>query len=87
LEDPATNIRIGARELARLVRRFGAVEPALAGYNAGETRARRWWQREPDRYRFVESVPIPETYTYIRRVSYLAEAYRLVYADQWGGTP
>ena len=87
LNDPEINIRIGARELSRLLRRFGAVEPALAAYNAGETRVRRWWQQTPDRYRFTEMVPIPETYSYIRRVTYLAEAYRLVYAEEWSESP
>jgi len=85
LMDPAVNLEIGARELARLIRRFGAIEPALAAYNAGETRARRWWRRWPDRQRFTEAVPIPETYTYIRRVRFLGEAYRLVWADEWAG--
>ena len=87
LKDPEVNIRIGARELSRLLRKFGAVEPALAAYNAGETRVRRWWRRTPDRYRFTEMVPIPETYSYIRRVTYLAEAYRLVYAEEWRESP
>jgi len=87
LYDPAINIRIGARELARLIRRFGALEPALSAYNAGETRTRRWWRRWPDRRRFTESVPIPETYNYIRGVTYLADAYRLVYADVWRRPP
>ena len=87
LNDPEVNIRIGARELSRLLRKFGAVEPALAAYNAGETRVRRWWRDTPDRYRFTEMVPIPETYSYIRRVTYLAEAYRLVYAEEWSESP
>ena len=83
LEDPATNLRLGARELATLIRRFGAVEPALAAYNGGLTRTRAWWKRWPDRHRFTEEVPVPETYNYIRRVLYLSEAYRLVYREQW----
>jgi soluble lytic murein transglycosylase len=87
LRDPELNIRLGAMELARLLDRFGAVEPALAAYNAGETRVRRWWSLQPDRRLFTEMVPIQETYNYIRRVSYLSEAYRLVYADVWGRTP
>ncbi|MFV2071913.1 MAG: transglycosylase SLT domain-containing protein [Thermoanaerobaculales bacterium] len=87
LTDPEINIRLGARELDRLLRRFGAVEPALAAYNAGETRARGWWRRWPDRRRFTEEVPVPETYNYIRRVVFLAEAYRLVYAERWGVRP
>jgi soluble lytic murein transglycosylase len=83
LMDPAVNIRLGARELKRLLDRFGATEPALAAYNAGETRVRKWWAKTPDRYRFTESIPIPETYNYVRRVMFLAEAYRLVYREQW----
>ncbi len=83
LGDPTVNLRLGARELARLAARFGALEPAVAAYNAGETRVRRWWSREPDRRRFVETIPIPETYTYVRRVMYLSDAYRLVYDELW----
>ena len=81
LHDAEINLRIGARELASLLRRFGAVEPALAAYNGGETRVRAWWKRQPERRRFTEQIPIPETYTYVRRVIYLREAYRQVYEN------
>ncbi len=84
LTEPATNLRLGARELAALLERFGAMEPALAAYNAGEARVARWWKAEPDPRRFTEEIPIPETYTYVRRVVYLAEAYRLVYGPDLG---
>jgi soluble lytic murein transglycosylase len=87
LERPEQNLGIGARELRRLLDRFGAVEPALAAYNAGERRVRRWWHEEPDRLRFTEAIPIPETYTYVRRVRFLAEAYRVFYAERWGIRP
>ncbi len=87
LADPAVNIRLGARELARLVRRFGELEPALAAYNAGENRVRRWWRHWPERELFSESIPIPETYTYVRRVVFLADAYRQVHVDTWSITP
>jgi soluble lytic murein transglycosylase len=83
LRDPAVNLRLGARELGFLVRRFGAIEPALAAYNGGLTRVRGWWKRWPDRRRFTEEIPVPETYNYVRRVVFLAEAYRLVYEDDW----
>jgi soluble lytic murein transglycosylase len=83
LREPSLNLRLGARELARLIERFGAVEPAIAAYNAGATRVRGWLRTEPDRRRFVELIPIPETYTYVRRVVYLSEAYRVVYEDLW----
>lgn len=87
LEDPAVNIRLGAHELAALVGRFGALEPALAAYNAGERRVRRWWRRWPEPDVFAESVPIPETYIYVRRVLFLADAYRQVHAESWENTP
>jgi soluble lytic murein transglycosylase-like protein len=87
LEDPAINIRLGARELATLIRKYGALEPALAAYNAGERRVRRWWRRWPDPRVFSESVPIPETYSYIRRVVFLSDAYRQIYAHAWEEKP
>jgi soluble lytic murein transglycosylase-like protein len=87
LEDPAVNLRLGAHELRDLIRRFGALEPALAAYNAGERRVRRWWRRWPERREFTESIPIPETYTYVRRVVFLSEAYRQAHAAQWRTTP
>ncbi len=83
LFDPETNLRLGARELARLLDHFNAVEPALAAYNAGRTRVDAWWRAWPDPARFTEAIPIPESYNYVRRVTYLAEAYRIVYAQDW----
>lgn len=87
LEDPAVNIAVGARELAALVRRYGAVEPALAAYNAGDRRVRKWWKTSPDARVFTESIPIPETYNYVRRVVFLADAYRQIHADAWKEAP
>jgi soluble lytic murein transglycosylase len=83
LQDPELNLRLGARELGFLMRKFGAVEPALAAYNGGLTRARGWWKRWPDRRRFTEEIPVPETYNYVRRVVFLSEAYRQVYEEEW----
>jgi soluble lytic murein transglycosylase len=86
LRDPELNIRLGARELGFLMRKFGALEPALAAYNAGFARVRGWWTRWPDRQRFTEEIPVPETYNYVRRVVYLSEAYRLAYQEEWRKT-
>jgi len=83
LEAPEVNLRIGAHELAHLIDRFGALEPALAAYNGGEARVARWWKRWPNPQRFTEEIPVPESYTYVRRVVFLADAYRQVYASQW----
>jgi soluble lytic murein transglycosylase-like protein len=41
LLDPKANIRIGARMLADLTRRYGRMDAALAAWNAGEGRVRR----------------------------------------------
>ncbi len=87
LEVPEVSLRLGARELARLLRRFGATEPAVAAYNAGEARAARWWRRWPEPTVFSEAIPIPETSTYVRRVVFLAEGYRRLYADRWRESP
>lgn len=86
LRDPELNLRLGARELGALMRRFGAVEPALAAYNGGLKRVRGWWKRWPDRHRFTEEIPVPETYNYVRRVVFLSEAYRLAYEEEWRKT-
>jgi soluble lytic murein transglycosylase len=87
LEQPVLNLRLGSRELGRLLDAFGEVEPALAAYNAGESRVRRWWREAPDRFRFTEAIPIPETYGYVRRVRFLAEAYRVAYDHEWRMSP
>ena len=86
LREPELNLRLGARELGALMRRFGAVEPALAAYNGGLTRVRGWWKRWPERHLFTEEIPIPETYNYVRRVIFLSEAYRLAYEEEWRKT-
>ncbi len=84
LTDPSQNLRLGAAELARLLTRYdGQLEPALAAYNAGPNRVDRWWRRAASVTEFTEAVPIRETYSYIRSVVYLQEAYRIVYDDLW----
>jgi len=46
---PETNIKIGSYYLARLIRNFSGNMPlALAAYNAGPTRLRRWMQARKD---------------------------------------
>ncbi|MBI2833475.1 MAG: lytic transglycosylase domain-containing protein, partial [Acidobacteria bacterium] len=47
LTRPETNVRLGTAYFADLVREFGDVHLALAGYNAGENRVRRWVAERP----------------------------------------
>ncbi|HEY0710429.1 MAG TPA: transglycosylase SLT domain-containing protein, partial [Polyangia bacterium] len=49
LFDPATNLSAGSKHLAALLRRYrGAVIPAVAAYNAGETAVGRWLAERGD---------------------------------------
>lgn len=71
LDDPATNLAIGAKYFD-VVHRQAAGSPflALAGYNAGLGRVKRWlgeWGNVPtDEY--VERIPFSETRAYVKRV-------------------
>ena len=83
LFSPARNIRLGTRYLGRMLKRFGGDVPAaLAAYNAGPSRAKRWKRGalkdlEPDE--FTESVPFDETRNYIRRIFRSYGAYTALY--------
>jgi soluble lytic murein transglycosylase-like protein len=67
---PETNITLGARYLAALLRQFGREELALAAYNAGENRVDRWLQEmgNVDMAEFVERIPFSETRSYVKQV-------------------
>ena len=84
LDDPALNLRIGARFLAGLLRDFGDPRLALAAYNAGPKRLRQWWsvRRSDDVEAFVEQIPYDETRHYVKRVMLSWDEYRRI----WGGS-
>ncbi len=76
------NVRLGARYLGQLVRRFdGALVLALAAYNAGPTPVLRWLEERGDEDLdvFVEEIPYDETRGYVKRVLRSYAAYRLLY--------
>jgi soluble lytic murein transglycosylase len=83
LTDPEVNIRIGMRYFKDLLNEFGDVVPALAAYNAGESRVRFWLRERPDMAtdEFIDDIPFPETMNYIKRILGTAEDYRLLYED------
>jgi len=82
LADPAVNVRLGVTYLKQLLDQFeGDRVLALSAYNAGPGRARRW-KRElgslpPDE--FVESIPLPESRLYVKRVLFFEGAYAALY--------
>ncbi len=86
LEDPAVNLRLGARELSRLQQELGGLELALAAYNGGERRVKSWRKVWRDPELLVELMPVPEMVTYVRRVVFLAEAYHQVYGLEPGSS-
>src|SRR5690606_8456240 len=47
LENPEINVRLGTRYFASMYKEFGGYHYALAGYNAGEHRVRRWNREAP----------------------------------------
>jgi soluble lytic murein transglycosylase len=82
LMDPPVNIRIGARFLGDLLRRYdGSVALALAAYNAGGGAVGRWLEDRGrlDLDEWVEEIPIEETRGYVKRVLRSFAAYRLLY--------
>jgi len=81
LTNPEYNIRLGTAYLADLLKQFGSVEAALAGYNAGEERVVSWkagqnYGEEPE---FVESIPFTETRQYVQIVTRNADIYHRLY--------
>ncbi|HHV62453.1 MAG TPA: lytic transglycosylase domain-containing protein [Firmicutes bacterium] len=86
LYDPETNIRIGSWYLASLAKEFGGdVTVVLAAYNAGRGNVRGWLEgnRWTGRLEHLDSVPFPETRTYVRRVLHVYKWYRRLYGESW----
>ncbi len=86
LLDADTNIRLGTAYLRRVQDSLGGhLAVATAGYNAGPQRARSWLpgEQEVPADLWMESIPFPETLSYVQRVL----AYTVVYRDRLGLPP
>jgi uncharacterized protein YerC len=83
LMDPKTNVYTGTRYLRQLVKQFGFVELALAGYNAGPKRVEEWQKRYPtsDPELFVELIPYRETREYVRLIKRNEAIYRRILSE------
>jgi len=81
LIDPETNVQIGTTLFAELLKRFGDPAPALAAYNAGESRVVKWLATRPgeDRDEFIDDIPFAETQNYVKRILGTTEDYRRLY--------
>jgi len=89
-DDPDYNLTLGMAHLDEVVNQYdGALIMALAAYNAGGHRVRRWVENygdprtgEIDAINWVESIPFSETRNYVQRV---IEGER-VYAQRLAGS-
>ena len=84
LTDPEVNVRIGTAYFADLLAMFdGGAAPALAAYNAGESRVSKWRSERPGLTpdEFVDDIPFPETQNYVKRILGTAEDYRILYGQ------
>lgn len=87
--DPGYNISLGSKYLGDLIEEFdGSYIMAIAGYNAGPHRVRRWIKefgdpRKPDvdPIDWIEQIPFTETRNYVQRVMENLQVYRAVIAD------
>jgi soluble lytic murein transglycosylase len=88
LEVPEINLRMGTKYLGDLMRRYsGAADLALAGYNAGPSRADRWrrefnYGRDTDAFR--AAIPFDETRGYVMVVLRNASLYKYLYGNSAG---
>jgi soluble lytic murein transglycosylase len=84
LRNPELNVRMGTAYLSDLMKEFGEVHLALAGYNAGEGRVRSWRAERPrmDRDEFIDDIPFAETQSYVKRILGTADDYRRLYGDE-----
>lgn len=91
-DDPDYNLTLGMAHLEEVVDQYdGALVMALAAYNAGGHRVRRWVENygdprtgDIDPIDWVESIPFSETRNYVQRVVENLQVYR---ARQSEGAP
>jgi soluble lytic murein transglycosylase-like protein len=84
LENPEVNIRLGTLYFRQLVDLFnGKTQLAIAAYNAGRGNVAKWRHAAPLRPddEMLESIPFPETRTYVKRVTMLESSYRRLYGE------
>jgi len=83
--DPGHNVRLGTAYFAGLLDEFaGSYVLAIAGYNAGPGRSRRWMRENGDPRRmdvhgvidWIEHISFSETRNYVQRVLEGAQVYR-----------
>lgn len=88
LHDPDTNIRMGCYYFSQLLKRFNNNNVlALAAYNGGPLRVKRWMNKwwseigpDIDIDEFIESIPLAETKRYVQKVIKSYYEYKRLYS-------
>ncbi len=87
--DPTYNMILGCYYVSQLMKGFnGSKVRTLAGYNAGESRVRKWVKlfgtpgEGADIIDWIESIPFSETRSYVMRVMESYPVYKKLLADQ-----
>jgi len=74
LFDPKTNITLGTKYLAYLIKKFKDVDTALFAYNAGEGNVLRWLsEQNKDK---LQTCPFKETNAYVKKIKNSLKFYR-----------
>jgi soluble lytic murein transglycosylase len=81
LYQPDVSLELGTTHLAGLLSDYEHISHALAAYNAGSSRAKRWLEKAgtEDPEVFVERIPFRETRDYVRIILRNRELYRSLY--------
>jgi soluble lytic murein transglycosylase len=82
LHDPEIGLELGTYYFRQVLNSFGGrLERALAAYNAGPGRVSSWSSARPGApaEQFIESIPFPETRSYVTNILSNREHYRRLY--------
>ena len=81
LLEPEVSLELGTSHLADALRQYPDLTRALAAYNAGGSRVRRWNRKAgaSDPEIFAERIPFDETRDYVRIVQRNVEMYKVLY--------
>ena len=83
LKEPETNIELGTWYLGHLLKEFNGDEvQALAAYNAGRGHVESWLN-ENKWNGMVDTIPFPETRSYVKAVLQYQEKYEALYGNDY----
>jgi soluble lytic murein transglycosylase len=85
LSDPDFSVRLGTSYYSQVLDMFdGNHELALAGYNGGPYRIKKLWRQagpNPELDKFLESLRLEETKTYVKRILLFENSYKRLYSQ------